>query len=178
MALPLAKLLVLAALAAAATTGGKHAWSSSALRRLHSDDLGTHDPLKSSSATVFEASVPLPPPAGRILRLTRPGVFAAQDGDSNQMPPVRLWQTYKSKDLPVDAERAQMTWRIGNPNMQLAMQDDAEADEFVRRHFTEEVYQVRRSGCALQGTYHTLFRSNIRLSNSIHINGYEPTAWN
>ena len=50
--------------------------------------------------------------------------------------PKLIWQTYRSKQLPLVAATFQNTWRDMNPGWELRMMDDDEARQLLATHFS------------------------------------------
>lgn len=52
--------------------------------------------------------------------------------DNMQAIPQKIWQTYKTKDLPAPARAAQLSWLRKNPRYKYALFDDQDIEEYIR----------------------------------------------
>lgn len=60
------------------------------------------------------------------------------------IPPI-LWQTYKTKKLPLQYLKLSRSWRVNAPSVKTRFMDDRECDEFIRNNFDKEFYQMYSS---------------------------------
>jgi len=51
-----------------------------------------------------------------------------------------VWQTYKTKDLPKQAEEARETWISNNPDWKCELYDDDDIDNYIQRYWSKKMY--------------------------------------
>ncbi len=51
-----------------------------------------------------------------------------------------IWQTYKTKNLPEQAEAARETWISNNPGWKCELYDDADIDTYIQRYWSSKMY--------------------------------------
>lgn len=59
----------------------------------------------------------------------------------NTYIPLDIWQTYKTRDLPKEAEKCQQTW-VNQKNIKYHFMSDPDIEQFVRNHYPDDVYRV------------------------------------
>ena len=55
--------------------------------------------------------------------------------------PLKVWQTYKSRDLPPEAERCRQTW-INQEKTRYHFMSDIDIEKFIRNNFSDAIYYV------------------------------------
>jgi|688.fasta_scaffold69237_5 hypothetical protein len=58
--------------------------------------------------------------------------------------PLKIWQTYKTDQLPEKAKECQLTWK-DQPNYHYHFMDDAQIDQFMKKHFSSDIYKTFNS---------------------------------
>lgn len=58
-----------------------------------------------------------------------------------QKIPLEVWQTYKTRDLPKEAEKCRQSW-VNQKNIKYHFMSDKDIEQFVRDNFSDEVYRV------------------------------------
>ncbi len=56
------------------------------------------------------------------------------------MIPNILWQTWKTKEVPIEVKRQADSWIHSNPQLQINLMDDNECDNFILEHFGADVH--------------------------------------
>lgn len=59
--------------------------------------------------------------------------------------PLQLWQTYKSKALPLKAVPLVQSWKNKNPNLKVNFMDDGQCDQFIKENFDDQFYKMYAS---------------------------------
>jgi mannosyltransferase OCH1-like enzyme len=52
-----------------------------------------------------------------------------------------IWQTYKTKNLPQQAEAARETWISQNPDWKCELYDDADIDKYIKKSWSSKMYK-------------------------------------
>lgn len=52
-----------------------------------------------------------------------------------------IWQTYKTKDLPEQAEAARETWISKNPEWKCELYDDADIEKYIKKSWPTKMYK-------------------------------------
>lgn len=52
-----------------------------------------------------------------------------------------IWQTYKTKDLPEQAEAARETWISNNPEWKCELYDDADIEKYIKKWWATKMYK-------------------------------------
>lgn len=63
----------------------------------------------------------------------------------NSNIPMTLWQTYATHGIPQKAKDCMNTWKQLNPGLITKLQDDNEAEEFLRNNFRPEVLRAYKN---------------------------------
>jgi mannosyltransferase OCH1-like enzyme len=62
-----------------------------------------------------------------------------EEGYKSYVTPY-VWQTYKSKDLPEQAEAARETWISKNPEWKCELYDDADIEKYIKSYWPTKMY--------------------------------------
>lgn len=54
--------------------------------------------------------------------------------------PKKIWQTYKTKDLPTPAKKAQTSWIKKNPDYAYELWDDSDIETYILREWDNDTY--------------------------------------
>lgn len=57
------------------------------------------------------------------------------------MIPNILWQTWKTKNIPLSVSQINDTWNKSNPQLERKFMDDQKCSDFISKHFGEEVHK-------------------------------------
>ena len=52
-----------------------------------------------------------------------------------------VWQTYKIKDLPQQAEAARETWISNNPDWECELYDDEDIEKYIKNYWSTKMYK-------------------------------------
>jgi len=74
-----------------------------------------------------------------IIALALNYPFCSEGYESYVTPYV--WQTYKTKDLPQQAEAARETWISNNPDWKCELYDDADIEKYIKRSWSTKMYK-------------------------------------
>jgi mannosyltransferase OCH1-like enzyme len=76
-----------------------------------------------------------------VLALTRAYVMRSRLDQRDAYIPLKIWQTYKSTDLPKEAEKCQSSWKAQR-YFEYHFMDDADMLGFMTTYFPRKVVQV------------------------------------
>lgn len=81
-----------------------------------------------------------------VVMMNQRGVFTEgfELALSEKTIPHKVWQTYKTANLPKSAEDCQRTW-IGLEHIEYHFEDDFAIDDFMKKNFDSKVYDIFRS---------------------------------
>jgi len=65
---------------------------------------------------------------------------AFEEGYESYVTPY-IWQTYKTKDLPEQAEAARETWMSNNPGWKCELYDDADIEKYIKSYWSTKMYK-------------------------------------
>lgn len=77
-----------------------------------------------------------------------------QQQQQQQLPaiPRVLWQTARTRELPGRARTAQATWQGLNPELEVQLETDEEAEMFIAAAFGEETLKARQRAWVCAGS--------------------------
>lgn len=59
--------------------------------------------------------------------------------------PKIVWQTYKTKKLPIDAKKAQQTWIDKNPGWKVMLFDDNDIEKYILEYWNDRMYKFYKA---------------------------------
>jgi mannosyltransferase OCH1-like enzyme len=65
---------------------------------------------------------------------------AFEEGYESYVTPY-IWQTYKTKNLPEQAEAARETWISNNPDWKCELYDDSDIEKYIKSYWSSKMYK-------------------------------------
>lgn len=71
-------------------------------------------------------------------------VYEKYTNTESKIPKI-IWQTYKTKKLPVDASKARQSWIDKNPGWEVNLYDDDDIEKYILEHWDNRMYKFYKA---------------------------------
>lgn len=76
-----------------------------------------------------------------VDKLTNDSIDKFKNTNEHTSVPMNVWQTYRSRDIPPEAEKCRQSW-VHQKGIKYHFMDDSAIEHFIRQNYNEDVYRV------------------------------------